>query len=230
MSHPLLVIKKLNDGTENFITSMAQFKKKPKAKKKVKAKVKAKKPAAKKEKVIDPPRLSPFTKGDEVWVNRGHLGHIKSKITKCIRPTGGDRVWRYETELVGMQVEESLLLPSQIFTMIATDVVRLREAEFTDVLNNTFEAETRILGVYRLNQKKPWAYYVIPDPEVLYKSTHWVSKQYVYNQPMEAILYVRPTKDIDLKLIPVSSAPQEILTYLGLHIYNRKWKREPNAT
>jgi hypothetical protein len=47
---------------------------------------------------------------------------------------------------------------------------------------------------------------------------------------MEAVLYVRPVKEIDMKLLPISSAPQEILTYLGLHIYNRKWKKDENAT
>jgi hypothetical protein len=233
MSNPLLLIKKMNDGAENFATAMSQFKKKPKAKKAKKAKaVKKKKPAAKKkDKVVEPPRPSPFALHDEVWVNTGYNGWSKTKITKTIKPSGGAKQWTYEVGLATVgHILERNLLPAKIFTMMATDAIRMKDADFTLSLNTTFEATARILAVYRHSQKRPWAYYVIPDPDVLYKDYKWVAKVYGYNQNMQDILYVRPVKDIDLKLMPVSSAPQEILTYLGLHIYNRKWRRDENAT
>jgi hypothetical protein len=211
-----------------FSSSLDQFKKKSKTKKvKAKAKKKATKKVAKKE-APEVVRPSPFEKGDEVWFNRGNMGWQKTKITKCNKPERYRKEWRYDI-MIGttlVQLDEDQLLPAKIFTLMATDVIRLKDATFTTVLNDTFDEEIRILAAYRAGHSRPWAYYVIPDETVLYKTVKWTYKQYSYQQNGEAVVYVRPVKDIKLQLTPISSAPQEILTYLGNRIYNRKWKSE----
>jgi hypothetical protein len=235
MSYPLLSMKKIkemNDGAQAFYDSMEKFKK-PK-KKILKAKIKTKplkiktkkKPAKKKDKPIaDPPRPSPFSVGEEVWVLRSRE-YVKATILKCIKPGDGFKEWHYVSDKEAYEVPESSLYPAKIFTLIANDVSKMKTSSLASELNNTFDAKAIILEVYRTGQKKPWAYYVIPDPELLYKYVTWKYSQFGFDSDYSAYLYVRPTKNISLRLTPISSAPQEILTYLGLHIYNRKWIKD----
>lgn len=215
-------------GMEKFLTIMKPhikvkkdkfkklIKKKTPAKKKVKAKAKPK--------VVRP---SPFKVGDEVWYEKGY-SWIKGKIIKCIKPSASENAWSYSFDKDDSFTAhtEDKVLPASMFNLMAADAVRMKWAEFYSVLNQTFDANARILAVYRQGQKKPWAYYVIPDWDSIIKLESWTYKSYGYDSKHSAFLHIQPAAQIELKFMPISSAPQEILTYLGLHIYNRKWKRE----
>jgi hypothetical protein len=205
------------NGFIKGVNTLIVKKKKVKAKKKVSTK-KAKVKKGKEEIV----RVSPFNKGDLVWVNRG-MSFSKSTITKCIKPGKSERAWSYITEFG--TIEEGYLYPASIFSMMATDANRMKVASMNDSLNNTFDGTAIILEIYRVGQKRPWAYYVIPDPAVIQKTINWNIKSSVYGyaQNKSATIYIKPVSEITLKLIPISSSAHEILTYLGLHIYNRKW-------
>lgn len=235
MSHPLLMIKPkeiLDGGMFNFVSEMEKLKKKIKAKK-AKLKKATKKPVASKKKVkkikvklpVEPVRSSPFSIGDEVWLRRSTDTWVKTKIMGCIKPPVGQKTWRYRTAAEETW-DESDFLPVSIFSLMATDAVRMKTAVFTKSLNDTFDADVLILAVYRTGQKKPWAYYVIPDTCVLYTLVKWTKKNYYGVEDHSAKLYIGPVKQLNVKFTPVSSAPQEILTYLGLHVYNRQWTKE----
>lgn len=198
-------------------------KKKTKKTKKVPIKKAVKKQAV-------PVRPSPFEIGDRIWTpvtgEQTCPGVIKKKIAPS--KSQGGLVWKYHVLNDGMEAsdlrcyEESELFPAAIFTLIATDAVRMKRAIFEDKLNAVFEAQAIILAVYRQGQKKPWAYYVIPDESLLFVNK--VTKGF---WGVDHIVKLQKTlaSKVFLRLIPVSSAPQEILTYLGLYVYNRKWVR-----
>lgn len=227
MAHPLLIMKKMTDE-EGFIKAIGNLVKKKPAKKKAKAKVKAK-PKAKvkaKKKVEPPVRTGPFEVGDKVWYLRA-AAWLPGTIKKCISPKilgKEEQAWAYEIEETSGQVTEDDILPAGIFMLLATDVVRMREAPFASPLNAVFDENVFILGAYRKGQQRPWAYYVFPDLEEIKKEEVWFYTDYGSKYDNHGVLYVRPAKDISMRLKPISSAPQEILTYLGLHVYNRKWK------
>lgn len=233
MAYPLLVIKKddIEDGVNNFITAVTAANKKKK--KKVKVVKAVKKPAkkvkkAKKVKPVEPVRPSPFKVGDEVWVNRGNE-YVKGKITKCIPPrkTYKQIHWRYSTtEKMTDEYDECQVFPVSIFGMIATDATKMKVSPIGDTLNKIFDADVVILAVYRQGQKRPWCYYVLPDNSTLFHVKKHKSNPYGYSSYIidtETKIYKVPAEAVKVRLLPISSAPQEILTYLGVHIYSRKW-------
>jgi hypothetical protein len=202
------------------------------------AKKKPRKKSAKKkvvkEKVIKPPpppvRESPFKLHDVVWRPKGNypgVEWIKGKILKCQRPTKEDKRWNYTFE-DGNDFEESQLFPLSIFHMIATDAVKLRKAPFETELNNVFDGTANIFAVYRTGQKRPWAYYVFPKGylNTLCKQAEWTNP--VYGGAERGYVHLVPAEKLELKLLPISSHPREILTYLGLHVYSRLWMKQVN--
>lgn len=227
MANPLLVINH-KDNINNFVGTLATLKKKVKGKKAKKV-VTKKKTKTKKEIKIEPVRESPFSKGDSVWLVRSGGSWVKTTISKCVKPDEYNKEWTYITSEHGTWGETSFY-PVSIFSMMASDANRIKEANFSEALNYTFDGNAVILEVYRTGQKRPWAYYVIPDRSVLHKKIEWKGKSnpYGYSDHRNAIIYTKPVKEISLRLTPISSAPQEILTYLGLHIYNRKWLKNDN--
>ena len=226
MSKPFFVIK--TDWASQFSSSLDKLKKKKtKAKKKIKAK--KSQPAIKKvKKPVEPTRVSPLCVGDEVWLHFGST-YNKTTITECIRPTksDGNKEWFYKTALSKHTIQnEQSLIPAKLFSMMATDAVKMKQAGFNEALNNTFDSEALILEVYRSGQKRPWAYYVIPDKTIIWKEQTWNHKLYGENYPVSGTLFVKPAKELTMTFLPISSAPQEILTYLGLNIYNKQWSRD----
>lgn len=203
-----------------------------KTKKKVKGTVIKKKKAKKKIEPTSPLRPNPLKLGDKVWTNNDYGDKYSlQEIVKCTPPrrTYGEYLWTYNTKDGSVGTEESFI-PDKFFTLNANDVSHLKKAEFEDALNKTFDEKVLILAVYRKGQKRPWAYYVIPDKSLIWKEiTHeyWPYGQSVgYNsQTKVSTVFIKPIEQMTLRLIPISGAPQEILTYLGLHVYNRKWVR-----
>ncbi len=203
------------------------IKKKKKTTKPKKAAVK--KAKAKKVKPVIDIRHSPFKVGDDIWYERTTDTWIKGVITKCVKPDliEGYKHWSYEINKDESNhiYEECQIFPASIFKLIAIDVTRLRKAEFTDSLNAAFDAEALILAAYRVGQKRPWCYYVIPDLDSIMKVEHWKVNKWGGDYGYSKRLYQYPVEHLK-GYFPVSSAPQEILTYLGLHLYNRKWKKD----
>lgn len=201
-----------------LMNAAAIFKVKPK-KKKAKKKVKA----------VVPTRPAPFEIGDEVWAESptGKDWGLTT-IVKRRRASKISEEWVFSTAKDNEHTE-SQLLPIKVFRMIANDAVRLKRAPFEDELNKAFGGEAIILGVIRQGQKRPWAYYVIPEPAKIwsiYKTT--TEGAWGLKQDHEAKLYICPAKKLQLQLLPISTVAKEILTYLGLHIYTRRWVGEDN--
>jgi len=199
------------------------------------AKKKPKKPAKKKvvkKKVVKPPpspvRESPFKLSDVVWRPKGsylNLDWVKGKIIKCAHPTKDDKRWNYTFE-DGTEFEEAEIFPLNVFHMIATDAVRLHKACFETELNAAFDGTANIFAVYRGGQKRPWAYYVFPKGYLatLCKQEEWTG---AYGAE-KGHLHPVPAEKLELRLLPISSHPREILTYLGLHVYSRMWMKKEN--
>jgi hypothetical protein len=198
----------------------------------VKKKKATKKKVAKKKvvKPVEPVRPSPFKVGDIVWRPKGcYLNNtwVKDKITKSGHLTTGDKRWNYTFKDTA-DFHEDELLPESVFHMIATDVSRLVKADFEHVLNVAFDGKASIFAVYRFKQKRPWAYYVFPNGylDTLCKKETWKDKY--YGGITTGHLWITPAAELQLKLLPISSHPREILTYLGCHVYTRLWmKSEP---
>jgi len=224
MAKPILMLK----GADIFVKSLKKLNKKP-AKKVVKPKIKAKK----KVKVVVPVRPSPFEVGDLVWYTNSSRVLVRGFILKCEAPlkTHNEIEWMYsigsKDHVDALKIDESDIYLDSMFTLNATDAVKMRISELTSTLNSLFGANACIFEVYRQGQKRPWTYYVLPDKDLLFKSVVYEQKPYgasTYTNTVTSIVYIKPPKHLAIRLRPVSSAPQEILTYLGLHIYNRKWK------
>lgn len=194
---------------------------------------KAKKTTKKKvvKKAVKPPappvRLSPFKLGDEVWRPKGNYANsdwVKGKILKCSEPKK-EEPWTYSfTD--GNEFDEGDLISQKVFHMIATDAIRLKTASFVDSLNNVFDGKASAFGVYRSGQKRPWAYYVFPGgwQETLCKYTTWTDS--TYGGQETAHLWKTTAEECNVKLLPISSHPREILTYLGIHVYSRLWMKK----
>jgi len=220
---PLPPLKKFED----------EIKPKPVIVIKKKKKVTKKKVAKKKEKPKEEPeRPSPFKPGDEVWVECGSEWK-KFKVVKCGKPQKGSKDWTYDLKNERDEVRSSNeceMIPAQVFTLIATDAVKMKEPGWTAALNDQFDGKAKIFAVYRKGQKRPWCYYVIPDPEKVWKEYKWKGKNYYgATEDMTATLQVHSSSHQMLRLIPIASAPSEILSYLGLKVYNRQYKRDDNG-
>lgn len=191
-----------------------------KKKKTVKKKVKPKKP-------VEPVRESPFQVGDSVWASTMVGDWQKATIGTLSKPGPHSKQWSYTlTRDRGGQMISAIetdLIPASVFALIATDAVRIKTAPWNQELNDQFGGKAMILAVYRQGQKRPWCYYIIPDPEMLWKVYAFKTKQYGYMEERKEKLCVRPANKVGVRLLPVSAVPQEILTYLGLHVYNRQW-------
>lgn len=192
--------------------------KKTKAKKKIKKKVK-------KKVVPIPVRESPFVIGDQVWVSDGMV-YSSATITGCKKPTGGDQVWDYDLS-DGAHYREYSLLPAKLFHLNATDANRIKIAPFQDKLNDSFGGEAMIFQVFRKGQKRPWCYYVLPDGfSRIFHTIKWKEKNYYSsNTEREGVAHCTTAAKLNIRLLPISSAPREILTYLGLHVYSRLWTK-----
>lgn len=196
---------------------------------KSKKKKTVKKVVKKKKKKVEPPvRQSPFEVGDKIWVYTNDKWVLTTVTLK--RPPDskkGEICWVYNTsDVTNGDITEERILPDKIFTLNANDAIMMKEAEFAEALNRTFDEKIFILAVYRKGQKRPWAYYIIPDRKLIWKEQKYIHKPYPYYEVDQiATIYAKPAANMTLHLMPISSAPQEILTYLGLHIYNRKWVR-----
>jgi hypothetical protein len=219
---------KFEDAIKKQVKEVVTISLKKEAKKKKGPVIKKK--AKKKKKVVGttPLRPSPLKIGDKVWVEIGDKW-LLAEITLTRPPTRVKKeiVWMYKVSITDDLFTEDELIPDKIFTLNANDAVYMKEAEFAAALNKTFDEKVVILAVFRKGQKRPWAYYVIPNRDIYLKEQKHVFKPYGngYEQEYTDIVYIKPAEQMTLKLIPVSGAPQEILTYLGLHVYNRKWVR-----
>lgn len=194
-----------------------------KTKKTVKKKIK-------KKAIPIPVRESPFVIGDQVWVSDG-ISYSSATITGCKKPTGGDQVWNYDAS-DGIHYREDHVLPAKLFHLNATDANRIKIASFQDKLNESFGGEAMIFQVFRKGQKRPWCYYVLPDGfSRIFHSIKWKQENSYYSSDTEREEIVHRTTAIKLNMrfLPISAAPREILTYLGLHVYSRLWKK-PEVT
>lgn len=240
MTNPYMVMKK-DDGTVAFLGQLKSLKLLKEAtaavKKSVKAKTKAKKAkAVKKKKVVpkpDPPRPSPFEMNDQVWVQRAVGDWAPAKITKLHKPEPTFKEWSYTVEgdhkllNEGYISVEKDLIPASVFTLMANDVVKMKQAEIGTELNTQFDGNAIILGAYRQGQKKPWCFYVFPDPDLICHNITFKAKSAWYSEvEQQGRVQKVPSNRCRLRLIPISSAPQELLTYLGIYIYGRKWVRQ----
>ncbi len=201
----------------------ADAKKKPK-KGKSQAKLKSK---LKKKRNLPPPRPSPLELGARVWFYTNNAFHLGT-ISACHKPVGVyDKEWKYaitgdNTSRSVPSLEECKIIPIKVFHMIANDAVRIELAPFYGQLNTQFDEQAVVIyQVLRKGQRRPWCYYVLPTSDLIWKKHTWKG-QYGYDQSGVLLNEHVP------QLKPVSAAPQEILTYLGLHIYNRKWKHGSN--
>ena len=219
--NPLLVVSPLEAFVKGVVKINKKVKKKP-----------VKKTAKKKIKKPDlPGRPSPFKIGDEVWYGAG-WEFKKGVIHKHTPPrkSYGELVWSYGfKDQDNATFAEENLYPAKIFTLIATDATKMKRAPFQDEMNKLFGADSIVLQVFRDKQKRPWAYYVIPDKNLIFeekKHTHYpYGPANGYKTEDTSTLQKVPADKVELRLMPISSAPQEILTYLGVHVYGRKWVR-----
>lgn len=199
---------------------MLDVKKMTKTMKKTKKATKKKAVAKKKSVKKTPTRPSPFKLGDLVWVQYGSTLTLET-IMKCSPPnkTEGRLEWHYNT--TGHKgVEETDLYPIHIFTFMPTDVHHMNKVDIGRYLNQLFDADAVIFEVFRKGQRRPFCYYVIPSEKIYIKTITGVDK---YGYELEVQVYACTSENLPLKLMPISSAPQEILTYLGVHIYGRRW-------
>jgi len=180
----------------------------------------------------EPERASPFKIGDVVWAESGGDWR-KYTVAGCRKPEKNCKDWTYtlksDTEST-IFLNECDMIPAQVFTLIATDAIKMKEPAMTSTLNYQFDGKAKIFAVYRKGQKRPWCYYVIPDTEKVWKVFKWKGKGYYGAvEDREATLQAHASAHQMLRLIPIASAPSEILTYLGLKVYNRQYKRDDNG-
>jgi hypothetical protein len=197
---------------------MAYTKKK---KKKVVKKVKVIKPAL-------PVRESPFELKDEVIYFDGRRWFpgvitLKDPPNKTNQPYW---VYRFNKQF-GALAPEGNILPLKIFHLLATDVDRFDTPEWCEALVNHFNSPALILAAYRKGQKRPWAYYVIPDKNEITKVKDYTTKGSWGNSVKAQVnIQIKPANQLNLSLIPISSAPREILTYLGQRLFNGLWRKD----
>lgn len=228
-----LLMGKIKDGLVSFTSSLALLSKPVKVTikpKKTKAKAK---PKAKKKKVepTEPPkRKTPFIMNELIWARYGdsyYPGVIKNCLGPKLKYAQG---WTYVLEtkakqLQGEHVPEENIIPGRVFKLIATDAVKIKEAPFQDALNTAFNANAQILAVYRQGQKRPWCYYIFPEQGMLTHTIQFKGKDSWGNSITdESVVQKKSSEELKLQLLPVAGAPQEILSYLGIHVYGRRWK------
>jgi len=194
------------------------LKKKPKAKKKA-----ANKPGKKRE--------SPFERGEKVWVKNGETMSLCNINTTHSQHRG--KVWCYSVipELKDGQIqadcryEEDMIYPAHIFKMIATDAYRMKLMEWVEVLNNQFDGKAVVWGVFRIGRnKRPWCYYVFPDGNA--QLTHRITYKNTYGYNDSSVVHNVPAKYAKVSYMPISGTPKEILSYLGVHVYGRRWMQD----
>ncbi len=252
VSHPLLMIGQVGSfiqevGAKKVTTSVLppkkfedEIKPKPLIIKKISLKktAKGKKATKKIKKKVKKPepevRESPFKVGDPVWACNYGDEWRKGKVVKHTKPGKDEKDWKYEIEVEkgsNFTATEANIIPAQVLTLIATDALKLKEVSWANELNKQFDGKAKIFAVYRAGQRRPWCYYVIPDPGRVWTEVKFKVKSYYGgNEDQTAIVQTHKSSHQMLRLIPISSAPSEILSYLGLKVYNRQYNRDEDGS
>src|SRR5262249_5237490 len=153
-------------------------------------------------------RQSPYKVGDRVWVIGRGSQCLSATITAVNKPQWAGNAYTYglKNDVNGTvhTLMEDGILPYGLFHLMANDVVYLKDAAaMINQLNYEFEHQACMaFQAFRKGQKRPWAYYVIPDWHMLYNTAGAKDEdgfQVEYRTPKKACF--------TMKIIPISAHP-----------------------